>query len=88
MKKYKEFKVGDEVYTEKANWRSISANKPYIVLACYTPPGFVENCPFKVIEVKTDLGFISKYATDKFHKTATQLREDKINNILNDNKEL
>ena len=33
-KVYKEFNVGDEVYTEKVTWKAISPNKPYIVLAC------------------------------------------------------
>jgi hypothetical protein len=84
-KVYKEFNVGDEVYSEKKTWKAISANKPYIVLACYKPDGYVDDYPVRVIEVKTDIGFISRYATDKFHKTETQIRQDKINEILNDN---
>jgi hypothetical protein len=83
-KVYKEFNVGDEVYTKKETWKAISANKPYIVLACYTPPGYVDDYPVKVIELKTDIGFIARYATDKFHKTDTQIRQDKINEILNE----
>jgi hypothetical protein len=86
MKKYKEFKIGDEVYTEKRNWKAISANNPYIVLACYTPPGMIDNCAIRVIDIKTDIGFISRYATDKFNKTETQIRQDKIDEILNINK--
>lgn len=84
-KVYKEFNVGDEVYTEKETWKAISAKKPYIVLACYKPDGYVDDYPVRVIEVKTDIGFISRYATDKFQKTDTQIRQDKINEILNDN---
>ena len=84
-KVYKEFNVGDEVYTHKVTWKSISANTPYIVLDCYTPPGYVDDYPVKVIDIKTDKGFISRYATDKFHKTESQIRQDKINEILNDN---
>ena len=65
-KVYKEFNVGDEVYTEKVTWKAITANKPYIVLACYKPEGYVDDYPVRVIELKTDIGFISRYATDKF----------------------
>jgi hypothetical protein len=85
-KVYKEFNVGDEVYTEKKTWKSISANTPYIVLSCYKPPGYIDDYQIRVIEIETDKGFISRYATDKFHKTESQIREDKINEILNDNK--
>ena len=84
-KVYKEFNVGDEVYTHKVTWKAITANKPYIVLACYKPDGYVDDYPVRVIDIKTDKGFISRYATDKFHKTEAQIRQDKINDILNDN---
>lgn len=84
-KVYKEFNVGDEVYTHKVTWKAISANKPYIVLACYKPDGYVDDYPVRVIDIKTDMGFISRYATDKFFKTERQIREDRINQILNDN---
>jgi hypothetical protein len=84
-KVYKEFNVGDEVYTHKVTWKSITANKPYIVLSCYKPEGYVDDYPVRVIDIKTDKGFISRYATDKFHKTEMQIRQDKINEILNDN---
>ena len=84
-KVYKEFNVGDEVYTHKVTWKAITANKPYIVLACYKPDGYVDDYPVRVIDIKTDKGFISRYATDKFYKTETQIRQDKINEILNDN---
>ena len=47
--------------------------------------GYVDDYPVRVIDIKTDKGFISRYATDKFHKTETQIRQDKINEILNDN---
>ncbi len=82
MKKYKEFNEGDEVYTDKPNWKAISANKPYIVLKCYKPPGYIDEFQLRVIEIKTDKGFISRYATDKFYKTEQQIRQDKLNEIL------
>ena len=86
MKKYPDFLPGDEVYTEKNNWKAITANKPYIVLACYPPHDLEENTYVRVIEVTTNLGFVSKYATNRFKKTKTQLRDDKIKNLLtNDN---
>lgn len=82
-RKYKTFNEGDEVYTTKHTWRAITANKPYIVLKCYTPPGYVSGYPVKVIELMTDGGYISKYATDKFEKTDAQIRQDRIDSILN-----
>jgi hypothetical protein len=35
LTKYKEFNEGDEVYTDKKNWKLIIAIKPYIVIKCY-----------------------------------------------------
>lgn len=81
---YKEFNVGDEVYTKKETWRAISPNKPYVVLAFYKPDGYVDDYPVRVIDIVTDKGFISRYATDKFNKTKRQIRQDKINEILNE----
>lgn len=81
MKKYKDFLPGDEVKTHKDNWRSISANVPYIVLSCYTP--ILEDNPVvRVIDIMTDKGFINRYATDKFVKTDRQIRDDKLKDIL------
>lgn len=82
MKNYKEFKEGDEVYTHKPNWKAISANKPYIVLKCYKPPGYIDEFQLRVIDIETDKGFISRYATDKFYKTEQQIRQDKLDEIL------
>lgn len=82
MKKYNKFKSGDEVYTDKPNWKAITANKPYIVLKCYKPPGFIDDYKGRMIEVMSDKGFISRYATDKFKKTESQIRQDKLNEIL------
>lgn len=84
-RKYKTFNEGDEVYTDKYNWKAISANKPYIVLKCYTPPGYIKDYPVLLIDIMTDGGFVSRYATDKFHKTEAQIRQDKIDSILENN---
>jgi len=84
MKKYNKFKSGDEVYTEKPNWKAITANKPYIVLKYYKPPGFVDDYKVRMIEVMSDKGFISRYATDKFKKTESQIRHDKLIEVLSD----
>lgn len=85
MKKYPEYLPGDEVYTEKPNWKAISANKSYSVLACYAPHDLADDTNVRVIEIKTDLGYISRYATNRFKKTDLQLRDDKIKSIFNDN---
>lgn len=84
MKKYPEYLPGDEVYTEKYNWRAITANKSYIVLACYAPHNLPKDTNVRVIDITTDLGYISRYATNRFKKTDRQLRDDKIKNLLND----
>ena len=84
MKKYNKFKSGDEVYTDKTNWKAITANKPYIVLRYYKPPGFIDEHKVRMIEFMSDKGFISRYATDKFKKTESQIRHDKLVEVLND----
>lgn len=85
MKKYPEYLPGDEVYTEKDNWRAISANKPYTVISCYAPHDLDIDTYVRVIEITTDLGYTSRYATNRFKKTDMQLRDDKIKNIFNTN---
>ena len=80
-KVYNIFKDGDEVYTEK-HFKAITPKRPYIVLRCYKPDGFVESCPIIMIEMMTDRGFISRYATTHFLKTELQVRDDKLSGIL------
>lgn len=81
---YKEFNAGDEVFTPKETYKAIKAYKPYIVLKFYKPPGFSESCPIRVIDIKTDGGYISRYSSDKFLKTPAQIRADKINKLINE----
>lgn len=81
MTKYKEFNEGDEVYTDKKNWKLIIANKSYIVIKCYTPPGFISDCDIRVIELENEAGRIERYASNKFNKTIRQIRQDRINEI-------
>ena len=52
---------------------------------CLKTCGFGENYPGMVLEVMSDGGYISKYATDKFFKTDAQIRQDKIDSILKNN---
>lgn len=82
MKSYKKFNIGDEVYTKKSNWRSITADRVYIVLDYYKPIELIESSPVRCISVKNDHGFISRYATDKFYKTESQIRQDKIDEVF------
>jgi len=81
-KVYHVFSEGDEVYTEKIHYKSIRPNRPYTVLKCYKPPGFIEGYPVIMIDLMTDGGYVSRFATDRFIKTSRQLREDKIKSIL------
>ena len=79
---YHIFEEGDEVYTDKRHFKSVTAWKPYIVLKCYRPGGYVADFPVVVIDIMSDKGFISTYATDRFIKTERQIRDDKIQEIL------
>lgn len=77
---YPQFEVGDEVFTNKDTWKAISANKPYVVVSCHKKPGM--SIDIWVITLVTDFGYKSEYATYHFNKTQGQLREDKINSII------
>jgi hypothetical protein len=81
-KVYHTFEEGDEVYIEKGHWKAISANTPYSVLRCYRPRGYVGDYPVVLIELMTDGGFKSSYASDRFLKTERQLRQDKLNKLI------
>lgn len=77
---YPQFEVGDEVFTNKDTWKAISANKPYVVVSCHKKPGM--SIDIWVITLVTDFGYKSEYSTYHFNKTLEQLREDKINSII------
>lgn len=78
---YPIFKEGDEVYTDH-KYRSIQKYKPYTVLRCYRPHGYIDSYPVVLIEVYTDRGFKSSYSSDKFKKTETQIRQDKLDHLI------
>lgn len=77
---YPQFEVGDEIFTEKKTWKSITANKPYGVVKCHKKPGMTID--IWVITLVTDGDYESEYATYQFQKTERQLREDKLKSIL------
>ena len=77
---YPQFEVGDEVFTTKESWKAIGANKPYRVVKCHKKPGMTID--IWVITLVTDAGYESEYASYKFQKTESQLREDKLKMIL------
>ncbi len=79
---YHTFKEGDEVFTDRKHFKAITAFKNYRVIRCYKPTGFIENYPVMVVELMSERGFISTYATDRFYKSPAQVRDDKISNIL------
>lgn len=82
MKKYNKFEVGDEVQTSKF-FKAITSSKTYEVVSFYTPPGLIEGSEIRVIEIVNDLGFISRYSSNRFSKTDRQKRDDKIKEIMN-----
>jgi hypothetical protein len=77
---YPQFEVGDEVFTTKDTWKGLSANKPYTVIKCHKKPGMTID--IYVVTLVTDVGYESEYASYKFQKTESQLREDKLKSIL------
>ena len=77
---YPIFEVGDEVFTTKNTWKSISANKPYEVVRCHKKPGMTID--IYVVTLVGDGGYECEYASYRFQKTERQLREDKIKSIL------
>ncbi len=81
---YPIFNVGDEVYTENGSWSGIRPRIPYTVLKCFKKPGMIESCKIIMLELQTDIGYKSSYATYHFKKTERQLREDKIKEILDE----
>jgi hypothetical protein len=80
---YPIFEVGDELFTTKDTWKSISANKPYEVIRCHKKPGMTID--IYVVTLVTDGGYESEYASYRFQKTERQIlmeqREDKIKNL-------
>ncbi len=80
-KTYPVFKKGDIVYTDNNNFKAISSGIPYVVQRCYRPPGYIESYPVIMIELVSDRGFKSVYATDRFYKTKPQIRKDKLKMI-------
>ena len=79
---YPVFKEGDEVYTEHKSFKAITQKKTYVVKRCYKPPGYIKGYPVVMIELVTDIGFTSVYATEKFLKTKKQIRKDKFLKIV------
>ena len=82
IRDYRVFNEGDEVFTTSKHYKSIVANKTYTVIKCYRPWGFVSDFPIMKIDIMTDRGYISSYATDRFFKTPAQERQDKISEII------
>lgn len=80
MNVYKNFEVGDEVFTKKT-YKAITKLKSYIVTSFYKPPGFIEDTEIRFIEVMNDLGFVGRYSSKEFLKTERQKRDDKIKKI-------
>jgi hypothetical protein len=77
---YKKFEVGDEVTPTSKHFKAIAYGKSYIVLSCYNQ--FPDNKNFWVITILNDKGIISPYGSDRFIKTDSQIREDKIKSII------
>jgi hypothetical protein len=51
----------------------IIANKPYIVIKCYTSWVYIR-CDIRVVDIENESGCIERYASNKFNKTIRQTR--------------
>lgn len=76
-KNYKWFNIGDEVYTSSNHCTTLTAGKPYTVVNCYKPSGFVDTTDIVHVQVINDLGNVGIYSSARFNKTESQVREDK-----------
>jgi len=77
---YPQFEVGDEVFTTKKSWKTITSNKSYKVVKCHKKPGMTID--IYVVTLVGDAGYECEYASYQFQKTERQLREDKLKSIL------
>ena len=77
---YPQFEVGDEVFTTKKSWKTITSNKSYTVVKCHKKPGMTID--IYVVTLVGDGGYECEYASYQFQKTERQLREDKLKMIL------
>ncbi len=83
-REYPFFNEGDEIFTYR-KFKAIRPNTAYIVIRCYKK---YPNFPVVIVELMSDRGFISRYATDRFIKTPTQIRQDSIEDVLNNTKSI
>ena len=87
-KYYPHFNDGDEIEindkVREGKYRFLTKGKSYKVLECFNPYPYIENSNVRKIKLLNDKGFISEYASYNFKKTESQIREDKLNMILNE----
>ena len=79
---YKEFQVGDEVFTTK-KYGGLIKRKGYIVIDCFNPYKHLPDSNSRHITLLNEFGKEERYGSYRFKKTDRQLREDKINQIIN-----
>jgi hypothetical protein len=80
---YPEFIPGDEVVCNK-KYKTLTVGKTYQVIKCYNQFGWYPELNSRVIVLLNDKGFESVYASYNFQKSESQLRDDKIKEILNE----
>lgn len=79
IREYPFFNDDDEIFTKK-KFKAIRSNISYKVIRCYKP---YDGFPSVMVELMSDGGYISRYASHSFEKTPTQIRQDIIEDVLN-----
>lgn len=80
---YPNFEIGDEVYAVKS-YGALTKREGYSVLKCFNPYPHLPDSNVWHIVLLNDLGFEERYASYRFRKTNSQIREDKIKEVLNE----
>lgn len=81
-REYPDFNIGDEVFTVK-KYGGLIKRKGYIVTGCSNPYNHLPESNVRHITLLNEFGKEERYGSYRFKKTERQLREDKINQIIN-----
>lgn len=79
---YPIFEPGDEVYTEVLRFNNVVPLKIYLVVSCERHIDYDSLSVSVLVEVVGEDGRLSKYPSCNFNKSPSQVREDKLNDIL------
>ena len=78
---YPEFEIGTEVKTMR-KYKALTPGRGYTVLNCFNPSNWNKEDNRRVITILNDMGFQCHYSSHYFEKTACEIRNDIIKQIL------